>query len=212
MRSETRTWGAAHLEKVVGRTGLPVGADFDLINQSHRPPSGWGENVVSLASFNGNTRWFAFSGILVEYDAHKSVLTSASLVTSSDDENTIVDNLQIEVRLPNGQCVKGTLQYCNLHYNIAVVNNMVFPHFCAANLYHPKEIQTASEAGIGGPVVNFSGNFIGMNFYDEEETPFLPRNEILECLKQFETQGIMAAKSTTKRKRSQSRCFLTHFT
>ena len=52
---------------------------------------------------------------------------------------------QIEVRLPNGQCVKGTLQYCNLHYNIAVVNNMVFPDFCAANLYHPMEIQTASE-------------------------------------------------------------------
>jgi len=62
-----------------------------------------------------------------------------------------------------------------------------------------------TKAGIGGPVVDFSGNFIGMNFYDEEETPFLPRNVILECRKQFETQGIMAAKSTTKRKRSQSR-------
>jgi len=188
------------------------------------------QTIVSLASFNGNTRWFACSGILVEYDLHKSVLTSASLVWSSNDENTIVDNLQIEVRLPNGQCVKGTLQYCNLHYNIAVVNNMVFPDFCAANLYHPMEIQTASEvvavgrlfstgrltatrgiitdkqcnfgcnelmistckitkAGIGGPVVDFSGNFIGMNFYDEEETPFLPRNVILECRKQFETQG-----------------------
>jgi len=223
------------------------GSSIDFLNElSAELSSNLSQTVVSLASFNGNTRWFACSGILVEYDLHKSVLTSASLVRSSNDENTIVDNLQIEVRLPNGQCVKGTLQYCNLHYNIAVVNNMVFPDFCAANLYHPMKIQTASEvvavgrlfstgrltatrgiitdkqcnfgcnelmistckitkAGIGGPVVDFSGNFIGMNFYDEEETPFLPRNVILECRKQFETQGIMAAKSTTKRKRSQSR-------
>jgi len=103
------------------------------------------QNVVSLASFNGKTRWFACSGIFIEYDLHTSVLTSASLVRSSDDEDTIVDNLQIEVRLPNGRCVKGTLQYCNFQFNIAVVNNMVFPDLHAANLYYPMEIKTDSE-------------------------------------------------------------------
>ena len=53
--------------------------------------------------------------------------------------------LQIEVRLPNGQCVKGTLQYCNSHYNIAVVNSLVFPDFRAANLCDPMQIETGSK-------------------------------------------------------------------
>ncbi|TKW33320.1 hypothetical protein SEVIR_2G226266v4 [Setaria viridis] len=92
----------------------------------------------------GKTRWFACSGILIEYDLDTSVLTSASLVRSSDDEDTIVDNLQIEVCLPNGQCAKGTLQYCNLQLNIAVVNNIVFVDIRATNLYDPMEIETAS--------------------------------------------------------------------
>ena len=52
--------------------------------------------------------------------------------------------LQIEVRLPNGQCVKGT-QYCNLRFKIAVINNIVFPDLHAANLYYPMEIKTDSE-------------------------------------------------------------------
>jgi len=52
--------------------------------------------------------------------------------------------LQIEVRLPNGQCVKGT-QYCNLRFKIAVINNIVFPDLRATNLYHPMEIKTGSE-------------------------------------------------------------------
>lgn len=43
----------------------------------------------------GKTRWFACSGILIEYDLHTSVLTSASLVRSSDDENAVVENLQV---------------------------------------------------------------------------------------------------------------------
>jgi small nuclear ribonucleoprotein (snRNP)-like protein len=54
-------------------------------------------------------------------------------------------SLQIEVRLPNGQCVKGTLQYCNFQLNIAVVNNIMDPDIRAANIYHPMEIETASE-------------------------------------------------------------------
>uniref|UniRef100_A0A0A9F9W0 Uncharacterized protein n=1 Tax=Arundo donax TaxID=35708 RepID=A0A0A9F9W0_ARUDO len=53
------------------------------------------DGVVSLASFKGQTRWFACSGILIEYDLRTSVLTSASLVRSSDDENKIIDNLQL---------------------------------------------------------------------------------------------------------------------
>lgn len=41
---------------------------------------------------------------------------------------------------------------------------------------------------IGGPL---DGNFVGVNFYDDEETPFVPRNIILECLRNFETKGYL---------------------
>jgi hypothetical protein len=45
----------------------------------------------------GKTRWFACSGILIEYDLYTGVLTSASLVRSSGEEDTIVDNLQVDL-------------------------------------------------------------------------------------------------------------------
>uniref|UniRef100_A0A453LK12 Uncharacterized protein n=1 Tax=Aegilops tauschii subsp. strangulata TaxID=200361 RepID=A0A453LK12_AEGTS len=35
-----------------------------------------------------------------------------------------------------------------------------------------------TKAGIGGPLIDTGGNFLGMNFYHEEETPFLPRDVI----------------------------------
>nr|AAL31034.1 putative serine protease [Oryza sativa Japonica Group]AAP54251.1 hypothetical protein LOC_Os10g33490 [Oryza sativa Japonica Group] len=39
------------------------------------------------------------------------------------------------------------------------------------------------KAGIGGPLINFDGSFVGMNFYDgSEATPFLPRHKIVEVL------------------------------
>ncbi|KAK1631084.1 hypothetical protein QYE76_005399 [Lolium multiflorum] len=191
-------------------------------------------SVVSLASFNANTRLFACTGILIECT---SVLTSASLVRSSDDENKIDDDLRIEVRLPNKQFVTGKLQHYNLHYNLAVVNIMASPDLHTAKFYHDVEFEpcckvvavgrifgggsltatsgtltdepskfdcaelltstcTITKAGIGGPLVDFDGNFIGMNFYDEENTPFIPRNVILECLRHFETERSITASST----------------
>ncbi|XBI40873.1 hypothetical protein VPH35_125411 [Triticum aestivum] len=38
--------------------------------------------------------------------------------------------------------------------------------------------------GIGGPLTNFGGNLVSMNFYDgHEETPFLPRSKVVGILK-----------------------------
>ncbi|KAM0895169.1 hypothetical protein ACQ4PT_024008 [Festuca glaucescens] len=48
--------------------------------------------------------------------------------------------------------------------------------------------------GVGGPLINFDGDFIGMNFYSEKETPFLPRNKIGELLKQFSERILSWAK------------------
>uniref|UniRef100_A0ACD5VLW9 Uncharacterized protein n=1 Tax=Avena sativa TaxID=4498 RepID=A0ACD5VLW9_AVESA len=49
-----------------------------------------------------------------------------------------------------------------------------------------------TKAGIGGPLVDFNGNFIGMNFYGLEETPYMPMNIILELLGNFDAQGTSA--------------------
>jgi hypothetical protein len=94
----------------------------------------------------GETRLSVCTGIAIECNLYTSILTSASLVRSSDDENKIDDNLrvgatksfyfadlryyclgitlplQIEVHLPNKQRAMGKLQHYSLDYNIAVVN------------------------------------------------------------------------------------------
>ncbi|OEL33557.1 hypothetical protein BAE44_0005424, partial [Dichanthelium oligosanthes] len=42
----------------------------------------------------------------------------------------------------------------------------------------------ASGAGIGGPLVDFDGSFVGMNFYDGSKvTPFLPKSKIVNALR-----------------------------
>ncbi|XP_066327895.1 uncharacterized protein [Miscanthus floridulus] len=46
-----------------------------------------------------------------------------------------------------------------------------------------------TKAGIGGPLIDSSGNFVGMNIYSEDETPFLPVSILLKCFKHFEISG-----------------------
>ncbi|KAF7020870.1 hypothetical protein CFC21_033922 [Triticum aestivum] len=49
-----------------------------------------------------------------------------------------------------------------------------------------------TKAGIGGPLIDFDGNFIGMNFYGLEEAPYIPVNIIQKVLKNFDVQGTVA--------------------
>uniref|UniRef100_A0ACD5Y430 Uncharacterized protein n=1 Tax=Avena sativa TaxID=4498 RepID=A0ACD5Y430_AVESA len=46
-----------------------------------------------------------------------------------------------------------------------------------------------SKRGVGGPLMDFDGNMIGMNFYDKEETPFLPGFIVLKCLQHLQDFG-----------------------
>nr|CAB3453473.1 unnamed protein product [Digitaria exilis] len=41
------------------------------------------------------------------------------------------------------------------------------------------------QRGVGGPVMDFDGDVIGMNFYDKKGTPFLPSFIVLKCLQHF---------------------------
>uniref|UniRef100_A0ACD5VLI2 Uncharacterized protein n=1 Tax=Avena sativa TaxID=4498 RepID=A0ACD5VLI2_AVESA len=45
-----------------------------------------------------------------------------------------------------------------------------------------------TKAGIGGPLVDFDGNFVGMNFYDMAQTPYLLRVRILELMRRFNAE------------------------
>ncbi|PUZ62281.1 hypothetical protein GQ55_4G344300 [Panicum hallii var. hallii] len=81
-------------------------------------------SVVALASFNGEKKVFCMHRFFVEWNGATVILTSASLVRSSGDENNIVENLRIEVLLPHNQCREGKLQNYCLHYNIALVSIM----------------------------------------------------------------------------------------
>ncbi|XP_047081008.1 uncharacterized protein LOC124691786 isoform X1 [Lolium rigidum] len=205
--------------------GAPRDVQNDLIE---KVSSSLSPCVVSLASFNGETRLFACTGIAIECNLYTSILTSASLVRSSDDENKIDYDLRIEVHLPNKQRVLGELQHSSLHYNIAVVKIQNSHELQAVDLYHQvrfepgcnmvaigrlfksgklmatcgrltdeqskldcKELSTStckiSKVGIGGPLVDPDGYFVGMNFYEDEVTPFLPRKIVLECLSRFKT-------------------------
>ncbi|XP_044948085.1 serine protease Do-like HtrA [Hordeum vulgare subsp. vulgare] len=90
-------------------------------------------SIVSLAAFKGKTRKFTCTGTIIEHTTSSmSILTSASLIRSSEDESKILDRLEIKVRLPNGKLVVGKLWKYDFYYNIAVVNTKAFPELHAA--------------------------------------------------------------------------------
>ncbi|CAL5020076.1 unnamed protein product [Urochloa decumbens] len=90
-------------------------------------------NVVALASFNGEKRFFACTGFFIEWNESTIILTSASLIRSSGDENKIAEGLRIEVLLPDNKSREGTLKHYNLHYNVALVSVKGYHAFRPAN-------------------------------------------------------------------------------
>ncbi|XP_028102099.1 putative protease Do-like 14 [Camellia sinensis] len=46
-----------------------------------------------------------------------------------------------------------------------------------------------AKSGIGGPLINRYGEVIGVNFYDDVCTPFLPINIVSKCLSRFKKNG-----------------------
>ncbi|CAM0948746.1 unnamed protein product [Alopecurus aequalis] len=195
-----------------------------------RVASDMSPSVVALASFNGDKRFFACTGIVIGCnDLTTRVLTSASLVRDSDDEAKLADNLKIEVCLPDNEHGTGTLQHYNLRYNIAVISIMCSHCTQTAQIYDQLQTEPRGEVvavgrvyesgklmatggtlidkpseldckelkmstckitktGIGGPLIDCEGKFIGMNFYGLDETLYLPRNVVLEVLRSFDAK------------------------
>ncbi|XP_048530298.1 uncharacterized protein LOC125509373 isoform X3 [Triticum urartu] len=192
------------------------------------------QSIVSLAAFKGQDRRFTCTGTIIQHTASSmSILTSASLIRSSEDESKILDKLEIKVRLPNGKLVVGKLWKYDFYYNIAVVNTKAFPEFHAACFHNevPANVKFSqsklvaigrvfesgelmatggtllyktckfdcqqlmastcktTKAGIGGPIIDADGKFIGMSFYYKDGAPFLPITILQKCLKHFNEFG-----------------------
>uniref|UniRef100_A0ACD5XDZ6 Uncharacterized protein n=1 Tax=Avena sativa TaxID=4498 RepID=A0ACD5XDZ6_AVESA len=196
--------------------------------------SNMSRSVVALASFIGKRRCFACTGVVMESNESTTrVLTSGSLVRTSDNENKVDDKLKIVVCLPDNRYVPGTLQLYSVNYNIAVVSIEDFcctqtarindqvqikPHgdvVAVGRFYDSGKLMATSgvltdkpsnlsckelvvstckitKAGIGGPLIDFAGNFIGVNFFGLEDTPYIPINMILETLGNFNAKGTVA--------------------
>ncbi|KAM0911494.1 hypothetical protein ACQ4PT_013415 [Festuca glaucescens] len=167
-------------------------------------------SVVALASFlyvkenDGSgkyikdARMFACTGVFIEsHESTTRILTSASLVRSPGDEN--IDAVwKIEVCLPSKRREEGILEYYNLQYNVAVVSIKSVRSYRAAKLDETSQTEVGAQAGIGGPLVDFDGNFVGMNFYDTEQTPYLSRVRILEIMREFNAERAVPVKTTDK--------------
>lgn len=193
-------------------------------------------NIVALASFHGKKRFFACTGLFIQWNGCTTILTSASLLRKPGyKDQKIVKNLRIEVLLPNKKDqVEGTLQHVNLHYNVALVSVKDFcvpqptevqhrwpdagPVLAVGRCFSSGKLMVArghrysrpevifdckylgystcriTKAGIGGPLLDLDGKFVGMNFYDYEvgNTPYLSWCEILPLLDHFKTQGTVA--------------------
>lgn len=189
------------------------------------------KSTVGLESYSGSKHLFSCSGTTVEYLMGIGyVVTSASLVKWPHQDKQ-ADQLKIDVHLPSGEVLEGSVSNVDFSYNICVIevpSTVQLPtrSFSADtrifNFYerHSKDVVALgrlckpwslnasfgklvpkrsqfdceellvsscriSKRGVGGPLMDFDGNIIGMNFYDKKETPFLPGFIVLKCLQHF---------------------------
>ncbi|XP_051194874.1 uncharacterized protein [Lolium perenne] len=113
-----------HFEEEFGRDNLSEPARKIALKMSR--------SVVALASFSHDfkERHFACTGVCIDFDGSTSntrVLTSASLVRTSGDENKLFDGLKIKVCLASNECIEGNLENFSFYYNVAVIS---FPFRC----------------------------------------------------------------------------------
>ncbi|XBI48668.1 uncharacterized protein LOC119322381 isoform X2 [Triticum dicoccoides] len=177
-------------------------------------------SVVSLASFDGDTKLRECTGMCIETscsDSEATILTSRRLIPPTHP----AASLNIKVRLPNDRIVTGWIEDPKIYVDFFIVNiknvsgvdaasldrDMQFePHtkvaavcrcFCSGfltatsglNLASPTSEKIVStcrihKAGIGGPLVDFDGNFVGMNSSRTkmEKTAYVRREGIFRFL------------------------------
>ncbi|KAI7993080.1 putative protease Do-like 14 [Camellia lanceoleosa] len=144
-----------------------------------------------------------------------TILTSATLLRSPIDANAILDDIKVDVYVMNDNPFNGHVIAYDFHFNIATISieiDVALPTAIIRPLddsisIDPSEISASgtmsldcckfdckelfranciiTKSGIGGPLINRYGEVIGVNFYDDVCTPFLPINIVSQCLLQF---------------------------
>ncbi|KAL6561196.1 hypothetical protein OROMI_016797 [Orobanche minor] len=214
--------------------------------------------VVALTSHIGCQRLFICSGTIVNsYGANGeffgTILTSATLLRCPTTEDSVADDIKVDVYLFDRSVFEGEILGYDFHYNVAairiksnvqlqtaVIRNLDNSMECHArfgdmsfHLARHRETPTSqglikpcpgmavialgryyddrhhimaapgklimedsgldcrelgmacceiTKNGIGGPLIDYSGCVIGLNFYSLGRTPFLPINIALKCL------------------------------
>ncbi|XP_066315934.1 uncharacterized protein [Miscanthus floridulus] len=145
------TFGDAYREGVWDEFSRSASSDIDRY-------------VVALASFKGGKRHFACTGFFIEWNGSTTVLTSASLVRSSSDENKTDENLRIEVLLPNKRRIEGLLEHYSLHYNVALVGvrdcRVVRPASIQPYWFGCSKVASVGRSFISGALMATSGQLV----------------------------------------------------
>ncbi|VAI35599.1 unnamed protein product [Triticum turgidum subsp. durum] len=170
-------------------------------------------SVVSLASFHGDTKLGECTGICIETSCPDatSFLTSRLLIPLTWPTREITENLTIEVHLPNGRTVTGWIEHPGRYVDFLIVNvAAVWRNFSSGLLGATSGVDLASlsaltsetmfstcqinKAGIGGPLVDFDGNFVGMNCSRtrRKKTPYVRREQILQFLEYYRMVSVRA--------------------
>uniref|UniRef100_A0A453LK81 Uncharacterized protein n=1 Tax=Aegilops tauschii subsp. strangulata TaxID=200361 RepID=A0A453LK81_AEGTS len=177
-------------------------------------------SVVSLASFDGDTKLRECTGMCIETsssDSEATILTSRRLIPPTHP----AASLNIKVRLPNDRIVTGWIEDPKIYVDFFIVHIKNVSGVDAASLDHDMQFEphtkvaavcrcfssgflTATsglnlasptsetivstcrihKAGIGGPLVDFDGNFVGMNSSRTkmEKTAYVRREGIFRFL------------------------------
>ncbi|XP_034577681.1 uncharacterized protein [Setaria viridis] len=111
--------------------GAPVGGKSNSYQEAHRSLlnkeqldlDSMGYPKLPSTMLGGGKRFFACTGFFIKWNGSPIILTSASLIGNSGGLDEIVENMRIEVLLPNNKkCVEGKLEHHDPHYNVALVS------------------------------------------------------------------------------------------
>ncbi|TVU22684.1 hypothetical protein EJB05_32399, partial [Eragrostis curvula] len=134
------------------------------------------QSIVSLSSFSEILR--------------PLIVTSATLVRSLNGDNVMVSDLMVKVLVPNGTISDGSISLVDFHYNIAVIevpSDLKIPVVSLAN-----HIAVEGDvAGVGGPLADYNGHVVGINFYEKDRTPFLSIAIVSRILEHHQRKTIL---------------------
>lgn len=161
-------------------------------------------------------RFFACTGCFIEWNGCTTILTAASLIEVVLPSKDCVDgilqhyNLHYNIALVNvnGYCPSQPvkIQHRGRDMCDVVAVGRIFKtgelmasrgrEVCLVGTHDCGYLEHSnciiSKAGIGGPLLDFDGKFVGMNFYGNRGNPFLSWAEILHVLGYFEKKKTVA--------------------